>query len=83
MFDGFNCLYKLTDDIIRAALESFINPQDSIDSDDELYWLKLYYVIPKLDPEEINEILDRKKQEEIKLDLEVEAELEAKSDPND
>ena len=33
---------KLTDDIIRAAIESFIN------SDDEVRWLKLYYIIPKL-----------------------------------
>ena len=33
---------KLTDDIIRAAIESFIN------SDDEVRWLKLYHVIPLL-----------------------------------
>ena len=33
---------KLTDDIIRAAIESFIN------SDDEVRWLKLYHIIPKL-----------------------------------
>ena len=62
---------KLTDDIIRAAIESFINPQDSIDSDDEVRWLKLYHVIPKLTIQEIDEILYRKKQESIELEREV------------
>nr|YP_010472409.1 hypothetical protein N4L43_pgp100 [Pleurosigma intermedium]UVG42020.1 hypothetical protein [Pleurosigma intermedium] len=55
---------KLTDNIIRAAIESFIN------SDDEVRWLKLYHVIPMLTIQEINEILDRKKQEGIELDAE-------------
>ncbi len=59
---------KLTDDIIRAAIESFIN------SDDEVRWLKLYHIIPKLNTQEINEILYRKKQEDIELDAEFEAE---------
>lgn len=59
---------KLTDDIIRAAIESFIN------SDDEVRWLKLYHIIPKLNTQEINEILYRKKQEEIELDAEFEDE---------
>lgn len=59
---------KLTDDIIRAAIESFIN------SDDEVRWLKLYHIIPKLNTQEINEILYRKKQEDIKLDAEFEDE---------
>jgi len=62
---------KLTDDIIRAAIESFIN------SDDETRWLKLYHIMPKLTIEEIDEILYRKKQEEIELD----AEFDAESDP--
>ena len=50
---------KLTDDIIRTAIESFINPKDFPD-DDELRWLKFYHVIPKLTTEEIDEILNRK-----------------------
>ena len=74
---------KLTDDIIRAAIESFINPQDSIDSDDEVRWLKLYHVIPKLTIQEIDEILDRKKRESIELESEVDAELEDESAAND
>ena len=64
---------KLTDDIIRAAIESFIN------SDDEVRWLKLYHIIPKLDIQEIDEILYRKKQEEIELDAEFEDELDRKN----
>jgi hypothetical protein len=66
---------KLTDAIIRAAIESFINPKDYPD-DDELRWLKLYHVIPKLTTEEIDEILNRKKKEEIQLDAEIDAEFE-------
>ncbi len=57
---------KLTDDIIRAAIESLIN------SDDEVRWLKLYHIIPKLDIQEIDEILYRKKQESIELNAEFE-----------
>jgi hypothetical protein len=68
---------KLTDDIIRAAIESFIN------SDDEVHWLKLYHVIPKLTIQEIDEILYRKKQEDIELEAEVDAEFEAESDTKD
>ena len=64
---------KLTDDIIRAAIESLINPKDFPD-DDELRWLKFYHVIPKLTTEEIDEILNRKKEEEIQLDAEFEDE---------
>jgi len=64
---------KLTDDIIRAAIESLINPKDSPD-DDELRWLKFYHVIPKLTTEEIDGILNRKKEEEIQLDAEFEDE---------
>ena len=65
---------KLTDDIIKAAIESFIN------SDDEARWLKLYHIMPSLTIEEINEILYRKKHEDIKLDAEIDAEFEAESD---
>ena len=59
---------KLTDDIIRVAIESFIN------SDDGIYWLKLYHLMPKLTLEEIDEILHRKKQESIELWAKIEAE---------
>jgi hypothetical protein len=63
---------KLTDDIIRAAIESFIN------SDDEVRWLKLYHIMPQLTIQEIDEILYRNKQEEIELDAEFEAESDIK-----
>ena len=43
---------KLTDEIITEAIEAYL--------DDDGYWLKLYHLIPKLDIEEIDEILDRK-----------------------
>jgi hypothetical protein len=62
---------KLTDDIIRAAIESFIN------SHDDMYWLKLYHIMPQLNTQEINEILYRKKQEEIELKVQLDAEFEA------
>ena len=69
----FIIVSKLTDDIIRAAIESFINTQD------DLYWLKLYHITVALESEDIDEILYRKKRESIELD----AELEAESDTND
>lgn len=74
---------KLTDDIIRAAIESFINPQDSGNIYEELYWLKLYHLIPSLEMEDVNELYNRKKQESIKLEAEVDAEFEAESDTKD
>ena len=46
-------------------------------------WLKLYHVIPQLNIQEIDEILYRKKQEEIELEAEVDAEFEAESDTKD
>lgn len=46
---------KLTDNIIRATIESFIN------SNDEMLWLKMYHIIPKLNIQEIYEILYRNK----------------------
>ena len=50
---------KLTDEVIRAAIQQFI------DKEEDLYWLKLYHMIPTLNIEDINEILDRKEQEEL------------------
>ena len=47
---------KLTDEIIRAAIQAFI------DTEDDSYWLKLYHITPTLEIEDINEILYRKKQ---------------------
>ena len=74
---------KLTDDIIRAAIESFINPQDSVNIYEEFYWLKLYHLIPSLEMEDVNELYNRKKQESIELEAEVDAEFEAESDTTD
>ena len=64
----FIIVSKLTDYIIQAAIESFVN------SDDEARWLKLYHIMPTLNIQEINEILYRKKQEEIELNAEFEDE---------
>lgn len=61
---------KLTDDIIRVAIESFIN------LDDQARWLKLYDIMPKLNIEEIDEILYRKKQQAIELDAQLDTEFE-------
>ena len=71
---------KLTDDIIQAAIESFINPKDSENIYEELFWLKLYHLIPSLTIEDVNELYDRKKQQAIKWEADVDAELEAESD---
>ena len=79
----FIIVSKLIDDTIRAAIESFINPQDPIDPHEELYWLKLYHLTAKLNIEEIDEILYRKKRESIELESEVDAELEDESATND
>jgi hypothetical protein len=54
-------LSKLTDEIIKEALQSFV------DIKEDSYWLKLYHITPRLATEDINEILDRKKQEKIEL----------------
>ena len=43
---------KLTDDIIRAAIQEFI------DKKEDSYWLKLYHITATLKIEDINEILD-------------------------
>jgi hypothetical protein len=47
-----------------------------------LYWLKLYHITPTLEIEDINEILFRKKQENIELEAKIDAEVEAESDLN-
>lgn len=39
---------KLTDDIIKAAIQSFI------DTEDDLYWLKLYHVTATLKIDDLN-----------------------------
>lgn len=62
---------KLTDDIIHSAIQSFIDEQE------DSYWLKLYHLIPKLTTEEINKILYRKKEENIKLETQMKTEIDA------
>ena len=67
---------KLTDEIIQAAIQAYI------DTEDNSYWLKLYHILPTLDIEDINEILYRKKQENIELEAKIDAEVEADQDIN-
>ena len=67
---------KLTDEIIRAAIQAYI------DTKDDLYWLKLYDIMPTLEIEDINEISDRKEKENIELEAKIDAEVEAESDRN-
>lgn len=62
---------KLTDDIIRAAIQEFI------DTKEDSYWLKLYHMTATLKIEDINEILDRKEKENTELETEIDAEIEA------
>lgn len=59
---------KLTDNIIRAAIQEFI------DTKEDSYWLKLYHMTATLKIEDINEILDQKEKENIELEAEIEAE---------
>ena len=61
---------KLTDEIIEAAIQSFI------DTDDDSYWLKLYHIPATLNIEDINEILYRKKQENMELEARIDANLD-------
>ena len=63
---------KLTDKIITEAVEAYL--------DDDGYWLKLYHLIPKLDIEEIDEILDRKEQEELELEAKMDAKYNSESE---
>ena len=65
---------KLTDEIIRAAIQSFI------DTKDDSYWLKLYHMTATLKIQDINEILDRKEKEEMELEARIDAEVDAESD---
>ena len=59
---------KLTDDIIRAAIQEFIGTKE------DSYWLKLYHLTATLKIEDINEILYRKEKENTELEAEIEAE---------
>lgn len=59
---------KLTDDIIRAAIQEFI------DTKEDSYWLKLYHMTATLKIEDINEILYRKEKENTELEAEIDAE---------
>ena len=68
---------KLTDDIIKASIQSLINTKN------DSYWLKLYHITSFLEIEEINEILYRKKQKSMELDAQIEADFEAESAGND
>ena len=61
---------KLTDEIIRAAIQEFI------DAKEDSYWLKLYHMTATLKIEDINEILDRKEKEDIELEAKINAEIE-------
>ena len=56
---------KLTDDIIRAAI------QELIDTREDSYWLKLYHIPATLKIEDINEILYRKEKENTELEAEI------------
>lgn len=62
---------KLTDDIIRATIQEFI------DTKEDSYWLKLYHMTATLKIEDINEILYRKEKENTELETEIDAEIEA------
>lgn len=68
---------KLTDEIIKEALQSFV------DTKEDSYWLKLYHITFLLNIEDINEMLDRKKQEKIELYAIIDAEIAAESDSNE
>jgi hypothetical protein len=61
---------KLTDEIIRAAIQEFI------DENEDSYWLKLYHITATLNIEDINEILDRKEKEDIELEAKINADIE-------
>lgn len=55
----YTIVLKLIDDIIRATIQQFI------DEKEDLYWLKLYHMIPTLNSKDINKILDQKEQGEL------------------
>ena len=56
---------KLTDEIIRNAIQEFMNDRE------DSYWLKLYLATSLLKIEELNEILDRKAKENAKFNEEL------------
>ena len=62
---------ELTDEIIRAAIQEFI------DAEEDSYWLKLYYMVISLDSKDVNEILDRKEKENLQIEAEIDAEMKA------
>lgn len=62
---------KLTNDIIESAIQAFVDEKENA------YWLKLYDVTPRLDMDEIDQILINKKQQI--LEREAKLELEDKS----
>ena len=64
---------KLTDDIIRAAIQEFI------DTKDDSYWLKLYHVAATLKIKDINEILYRKEKEDDELEAKIKAKIEGEN----
>ena len=64
---------KLTDEIIRAAIQEFI------DTEEDSYWLKLYHLTATLNIEDINEIIDQKDKEDIELEAKIDAEIEAEN----
>ena len=68
---------KLTDEIIKETLQAFVNEEE------DSFWLKVYHITPRLNIEDINELLDRKKQEKIELDAIIDAEMAAESDFNE
>jgi hypothetical protein len=59
---------KLTDSIITAAIQSFV------DEKDDSYWLKLYHVPATLNIKDLNDILDQKNREDLELEAELDAE---------
>ena len=61
---------KLTDEIIRDAIQAYI------DTDDDAYWLKLYHIPATLEIEDINEMLYRKKQQNLESEARIDAEFE-------
>jgi hypothetical protein len=65
---------KLSDAIIRAAVQSFI------DSDDDSFWLKLYHTTATLNVEDLNQILHGKKKEDAEIDARIDAEIDAEFD---
>ena len=64
---------ELRREVIRAAIEEFIVARE------DSYWLKLYHATATLNIKDVNRILHQKKIENLKLDMEIEAEILAES----